>query len=55
MNFLRPATLEAGALRARCDVLRRGKRIALCRALVRQRDELVAEGLFTYLFTRARA
>ena len=54
LNFLRPALLSAGPLLARCDLIQRGRRIALARTLVDQGGHTVASGLFTYLFSEQR-
>ncbi len=54
VNFLAPATLERGALHARAEPIRRGRRISVCRATVNQSNGAVLEGLFTYLVSPAR-
>ena len=54
LNFLRPARMGAGALLARCDLVQRGRRIALARTLIDQAGHTVASGLFTYLFSEKR-
>jgi len=50
LNFLSAARLDAGPLEARATIIRRGGQIALCRSVIEQAGNLVAEGLFTYLF-----
>ncbi|MCK6448139.1 MAG: PaaI family thioesterase [Planctomycetes bacterium] len=49
LNFLRPATLDAGELVATAKLVKRGRTIALADVDVTQGGELVAKGLFTYL------
>ena len=49
LNFLSAARLERGALEARATIVRRGRRIVLCRSVVEQDGRPVAQGLFTYL------
>jgi uncharacterized protein (TIGR00369 family) len=49
VNFLRPALPSGGDLVARAQVVRRGKRVALCDVDVFQDGKAVAKGLFTYL------
>lgn len=51
LNFLSAARVDRGELEARATLIRRGKKIALCRGVVEQAGRAVAEGLFTYLFT----
>lgn len=51
LNFLRPARPEAGELRARASVVRRGRTLGICRVEVTQADAAIATGLFTYLFS----
>lgn len=50
MNFLRPAKLDRGILRATSRVVRRGRKIAVCDVDVQQAAVQVATGTFTYLF-----
>lgn len=49
LNFVRPATLDAGELVATAKLVKRGRTIALADVEVTQTGELVAKGLFTYL------
>lgn len=49
INFLSPALLENGSLTAKANLVKRGKRIALCDVEVFQKDKLIAKGLFTYM------
>ena len=63
LNFLRPATVGRGDVRAVARVVKRGRRVAVCDVDVmqgdgalrdgKQRDVLVAKGLFTYLMGEA--
>lgn len=48
LNFLRPALLGRGELRARARLVQRGRTVSLCDVEVEQGDRLVAKGLFTY-------
>ncbi len=50
MNFLRPATLDGGVLRATGRVVRRGRSLAVCEVSVAQGAAEVALGLFTFLY-----
>ena len=50
MNFLRPATVDGGAVVARSKLLRRGRKVGVCEVEVAQADVVVAKGTFTYLF-----
>jgi len=50
MNFLRPATLGGGTLRASGRVVRRGRSLAVCEVRVAQGESEVALGLFTFLY-----
>ncbi len=50
VNFLRPATIAKGLLRARGRVVRRGRNIAVCEVAVEQADSEVALALFTFLY-----
>jgi uncharacterized protein (TIGR00369 family) len=52
LNFLRPATLEQGPLTASSKIIRRGRRVGVCEVEVRQSDNMIAKGTFTYLFIR---
>ena len=53
INFLAPARLADGDLRAAAQLVKRGKKVALCDVEVFQKDKLIAKGLFTYLlFTK---
>ncbi len=49
VNFLRSVHVDAGDLRARAHVVKRGRTIALVDVDVVQQEHLVAKGLFTYL------
>lgn len=49
VNFLAPAKHPGDELVARAHVVRRGARVAVCSADVRQGAQHVATGLFTYL------
>ena len=51
MNFLRPALPEAGDLRARASVVRRGGTLGICRVELEQAGRAIATGLFTYIFS----
>ena len=51
VHFLRPAQLAAGALHARADLVQGGRTLAVCRSVVSQAGESVAEALLTYLHT----
>lgn len=50
VNFLAPARIDGGELIAESSLVRRGKRVGVAQADVRQGDELVLRGLFTYMF-----
>lgn len=52
LNFLRPATLDGGELRAYSRLLNLGSQVAVIDAAVRQQRKLLARGLFTYLVYR---
>lgn len=54
LNFLRPVLLDGGEVRARAEVVQRGRTIGLCDVELRQAGRLVAKGLFTYLFAERR-
>ena len=49
MNFLSPALFENGDLLAQANLVKRGRKIALCDVEVFQKEKLVAKGLFSYL------
>jgi uncharacterized protein (TIGR00369 family) len=49
LNFVAPATLSGGDLRATARTVRRGKKVALADVDVLQGEHLVAKGLFTYI------
>lgn len=55
LNFLAPADPLGIPLRARATIVRRGARIAVCRADVTQGRSAIATGLFTYMFLAPRA
>jgi len=55
INFLKPASADAGDLIATASVVRSGRTVAVCDVEVMQQDNLVAKGLFTYLFIDSRA
>ena len=50
INFLRPAAVDGGPLTARATIVRRGRTIGVCDVEVSQKDQLVAKGIFTYVF-----
>jgi uncharacterized protein (TIGR00369 family) len=50
INFLRPATLEAGPLHAVARLVRRGGTVALCHVELTQNDRPIAVALSTYAF-----
>ena len=50
INFLAPATLSGGPLRAAARLVKRGKRLGIAASDVFQGEVLVACGLFTYMF-----
>lgn len=50
LNFLRPAVLAAGDVRARASVLCRGRRVGVCEVELHQAGRLIGKGLFTYLY-----
>lgn len=52
VNFLSAARLDRGALLAEATRVRRGRRIGVAQADVRQGDTHIARGMFTYLFFR---
>ncbi len=49
MNFLSPALFENGDLLAKANLVKRGRKVALCDVEVYQKEKLVAKGLFSYL------
>jgi uncharacterized protein (TIGR00369 family) len=49
VNFLRPATPDAGELVAVATPVKIGRRVAVCSVDVTQGERLVARGTFTYL------
>lgn len=49
MNFLRPALLKNGELRACSTLVKKGRKVALCEVEVFQKKKLLAKGMFTYL------
>ena len=53
VNFLAPATFARGEVIARSRVVRRGRTIAVAAVDVRQGDQLVLTGLFTYIILAA--
>jgi uncharacterized protein (TIGR00369 family) len=53
VNFLAPATFARGEVVARSTVIRRGRSIAVAQVDVRQADQLVLTGLFTYIILGA--
>ncbi len=50
MNFIRPVLAERGKLSARASVLRRGRKVGVAEVEITQAEQLVAKGLFTFLF-----
>jgi len=50
VNFLAPAFIERGPLTAEGSLVRRGRRVGVAQSDVRQNGELIARGLFTYMF-----
>ncbi|MGH9199040.1 MAG: PaaI family thioesterase, partial [Acidimicrobiia bacterium] len=49
VNFLVPATVDRGEVVARSSVVRRGRTLAVAQVDVRQADQLVLTGIFTYI------
>jgi uncharacterized protein (TIGR00369 family) len=49
LNFVRPAVLERGPVRALAKLVRRGRAVALADVELSQQGQIVAKGLFTYL------
>ncbi len=54
INFLKAAVLGSEALVARARLVKRGRTIAVCEVNVEQGPDLVAKGLFTYIFFERR-
>jgi uncharacterized protein (TIGR00369 family) len=52
VNFLAPALFARGEVVAQSTVIRRGRSIAVARVDVRQADQLVLTGIFTYIILR---
>jgi uncharacterized protein (TIGR00369 family) len=50
INFLRSATFDGGPITARATAVRSGRTIGVCDVEVSQKEQLVAKGLFTYVF-----
>jgi uncharacterized protein (TIGR00369 family) len=50
LNFLNPALPGKGPVIAQSRVLKRGKRVGVCEVEVNQAENLIAKGIFTYLF-----
>jgi uncharacterized protein (TIGR00369 family) len=50
MNFLRPVKPEGEPIVARSKVIKRGRTVGVCDVAVTQSGNLVAKGLFTYMF-----
>lgn len=50
INFLAPAFIDRGPLTAEGSLVRRGRRVGVAQSDVRQNGELIARGLFTYMF-----
>lgn len=49
VNFLQPAWVDGGELRAEAVRVRGGRRLVVCEARVRQGEREVLRGLFTYM------
>ncbi len=49
INFLRAGRIDGGELVARSQLVRRGRRIAVCNVDVMQDDVSIATGIFTYM------
>lgn len=49
MNFLEAGRIDGGELIATARVIRAGKRIVVCEAMVTQDDRELAFGIFTYM------
>jgi uncharacterized protein (TIGR00369 family) len=54
INFLHPVVSAGEPLTAIARTVRRGARVGVCDVDVYQQDQLVAKGLFTYLFFERR-
>jgi uncharacterized protein (TIGR00369 family) len=52
INFLQAATPSAGELLARARTIRKGRSIGVCEVSVRQGEQFIATGIFTYLFLK---
>jgi uncharacterized protein (TIGR00369 family) len=50
MNFLRPVEPNGEPILARSRVLKRGRSIGVCDVEVTQAENLMAKGIFTYMF-----
>ena len=50
LNFLRPATREAGPIEAHANVVKRGRTLGVVSVEIAQGGEHVAQGLFTFVF-----
>ncbi len=50
VNFLRPARSGAGHLLGKAKVVRSGRTVAVCDVEIMNGDEMIAKGLFTYLY-----
>lgn len=50
MNFLRPVRVAGGGVTARSSALHCGRKVGVAEVEVTQASQLVAKGLFTYLF-----
>jgi uncharacterized protein (TIGR00369 family) len=50
INFLRSATFDGRPITARDTAVRSGRTIGVCDVEVSQKEQLVAKGLFTYVF-----
>ena len=52
INFLQAATAPAGELVARAKTIRKGRSIGVCEVSVRQGEQFIATGLFTYMLLK---
>lgn len=50
INFVRPVEPKSGPIVARSKIVKRGQTVGVCEVEVTQSENLVAKGLFTYLF-----
>jgi uncharacterized protein (TIGR00369 family) len=50
MNFLRPVEPDGEPIVARSKVLKRGRSVGVCDVEVTQANNLMAKGIFTYMF-----